>query len=98
MRPDGRHDAALREERQQTNGFDQHGLATGVGTGHKNRELVGMKFEIEWDNNVWLARTVLTPCPPLPSGEGGRHLQIVPPLRNGAGVRGGGHQERMSAI
>ncbi len=52
MRPDRRHDPALREQREQADRLDQHGLAAGVGTGDQDRELVGVQLEIERDGMI----------------------------------------------
>src|SRR5439155_5340234 len=41
-----------------------------------------------------LSLSVLTPCPPLPSGEGRRCTDAVPPLLQGEGVRGSGPERR----
>jgi len=48
----GRDDAALREQRQQTDGFYQHGLAAGVGTGERDGELVRVHIQVERDDEV----------------------------------------------
>ena len=52
MRPDRRDDAALREQRQQTDGLDEHGLAAGVWTGDQDGELVGVHIQVERDHEV----------------------------------------------
>src|SRR5260370_57688 len=62
MWTDGWNDPTLRQQREQTDGFDQHRLTARVGTRNQNRELVGKQLQIK---GYGMIQQRVTPCPDL---------------------------------